>query len=101
VVVDVGYRLAPEYPFPVPVDDSWAALSYVASHGDELGVDIARISIGGFSAGGHISAVMSHWARDRGLPQGARIVFALLVVPVVDGSALNEDLSVRPGLASL
>jgi acetyl esterase/lipase len=97
VVVDVGYRLAPEHPFPIPLEDSWAALLYVATHGDEFGVDVGRISIGGFSAGGHISAVLSHWARDRGFPAGAKIVLALLVIPVVDASGLNEDLSVREG----
>jgi len=94
VVVDVGYRLAPEYRFPVPIEDSWAALEYVAGHREELGVDVSRISLGGWSAGGHISAVLSHRARDRGMKG---IVFVLMAIPVTDAAALGTDLKVRPG----
>lgn len=94
VVVDVGYRLSPEYRFPIPIEDSWAALEYVSQHGETLGVDTSRISIGGWSAGGHLSAVLSHRARDKGLKG---IVFVLMVIPVVDASAVGSDLQVHPG----
>jgi len=93
VVVDVGYRLGPEHRLPIPVDDSWSALEYVASHGRELGVDVTRISLGGWSAGGHISAVLSHRARDNGIKG---IVFVLMGIPVVDAAALGTDLKLRP-----
>jgi acetyl esterase/lipase len=95
VVVDVNYRLAPEYRFPIPIEDAWAALVYVSQHGATLGVDTSRISLGGWSAGGHLSAVLSHRARDTGL-QG--IVFVLMATPVVDASALGTDLQVHEGL---
>ncbi|KAF8511198.1 alpha/beta hydrolase fold-domain-containing protein [Gautieria morchelliformis] len=92
VVVDVNYRLAPEYRFPIPIEDSWAALVYVSQHGATLGVDTSRISLGGWSAGGHLSAVLSHRARDMGL-EG--IVFVLMAIPVVDASAIGTDLQVH------
>lgn len=94
VVVDVNYRLAPEYRFPIPVEDSWTALEYVFHHGEALGVDTSRISIGGWSAGGHLSAVLSQRARDRGLKG---IVFVLMVIPVADATALGTDLQVHEG----
>ena len=94
VVVDVDYRLAPEYRFPIPVEDSWTALVYVSQHGEAVGVDTSRISIGGWSAGGHLSAVLSQRARDRGLKG---IVFVLMVIPVVDATALGTDLQVHEG----
>jgi acetyl esterase/lipase len=92
--VDVGYRRAPEHRLPIPVEDSWAAFEYVVSHSHELGVDVTRISLGGWSAGGHLSAVLSHRARDKGL---SNIVFVLMAIPVTDAAALGTDLKVRQG----
>jgi acetyl esterase/lipase len=68
---------------------------YVSQHGATLGVDTSRISLGGWSAGGHLSAVLSHRARDTGL-EG--IVFVLMAIPVVDASAIGTDLQVHEGL---
>ncbi|KAF8529277.1 esterase [Hysterangium stoloniferum] len=93
VVVDVGYRLAPEHRLPTSIEDSWSALEYVSQNGEKLGVDVTRISIGGWSAGAHLSAVLSHRARDRGLKG---LVFALLVIPVTDATSVGTDLQVRP-----
>lgn len=51
VVVSVGYRLAPEHPFPAAVDDCWEALLWLRGTGkDELGINVSRIAIGGISA---------------------------------------------------
>ncbi|HSW58626.1 MAG TPA: alpha/beta hydrolase fold domain-containing protein, partial [Dehalococcoidales bacterium] len=51
VVVSVDYRLSPENPYPAPLDDCYAGLQWLASHTEDLEVDLARIAIGGASAG--------------------------------------------------
>ena len=81
LVVSVDYRLAPEAQFPAAVDDSWAALQWVAANAETLGGDPTRIAVGGDSAGGNLSAVMSLLARDNGGPE---LAFQLLVYPAVD-----------------
>ena len=54
VVVSVGYRKAPDYPYPIPVQDGALALHYLASHAAELNLDISRVITSGFSAGGNL-----------------------------------------------
>ena len=81
VVVSVDYRLAPEHPFPAAVRDCYAALSWLADNTADLGVDPARIAIGGASAGGGLAAGLALMARDRG---GSAICFQLLVFPMLD-----------------
>jgi acetyl esterase/lipase len=80
-VVDVDYRLAPEHPFPAGLDDSYAALCWVADHSDDLGIDPSRVAVGGHSAGGGLAAAVALAARDRGAPQ---VAFQLLLYPVLD-----------------
>ena len=84
-MVSVDYRLAPEHPFPAGIDDSWAALRWVGEHAAELGGDPNRIAVAGDSAGGNISAVMAHLARDN---DGPPLVFQLLWYP-----SITADLS--------
>lgn len=67
-VVAVDYRRAPEHPFPAPVDDAWAAFRDVIARAPELGLDPARVGIGGDSAGANLSAAVSLLARDAGGP---------------------------------
>lgn len=80
-VVSVGYRLAPEHPCPAASDDAWAAATWVAAHGDELGVDGARLAVGGDSAGGNLAALVAVRARDEGAPA---VAHQLLVYPATD-----------------
>lgn len=82
IVVSVDYRLAPEHPFPAGVEDSWAALRWVADHAAALGGDPTRLAVAGDSAGGNLSAVMALRARDAG---GPPLVFQLLWYPVAVG----------------
>ncbi|MCP5026056.1 MAG: alpha/beta hydrolase [Actinomycetia bacterium] len=80
-VLAVHYRLAPEHRWPAAVDDSWAALQWVAANADSRGGDGSRLAVVGDSAGGNLAAVMALRARDAGGPSLAQ---QILVYPVVD-----------------
>lgn len=66
-VIDVAYRLVPEYVFPTGIEDSFAALRYVYENNGEFNVT-RSISVGGVSAGANIALTLAHWARDAGIP---------------------------------
>lgn len=78
VVASVEYRLAPEHPFPAPLDDCYAGLRWLAA---DPAVDPSRIAIAGTSAGGGLAAALALVARDRG---EITPVFQLLVYPMLD-----------------
>jgi acetyl esterase/lipase len=81
VTVSVDYRLAPEHPFPAPVEDCYAGLKWLFGHADELGVDPSRIAIGGASGGGGLAAGLALLTRDRG---EVPVAFQLLIYPMID-----------------
>lgn len=83
-VVALDYRLAPEHRFPTAVEDSWAAMHWLAEHGTTLGLDGSRLAVGGDSAGGTLAAVCALHARDTGLP----IALQLLITP---GTTAHQD----------
>lgn len=80
-VVSVDYRLAPEHPFPVPLEDCYAVTEWVAAQAATLGFDSDRIGITGGSAGGNLAAAVALMARDRG---GPPLRCQVLTCPVCD-----------------
>ena len=76
-VLSVGYRLAPEDPYPAALDDGLAAVRWAHEHAGDLGVDPERLAVGGDSAGGNLAAVVCHEAP-------VPFAFQLLVYPVTD-----------------
>jgi acetyl esterase/lipase len=81
VAVSVDYRLAPEHPFPAPVEDCYAGLKWLFARAQELGVEPSRIAIGGASGGGGLAAGLALLVRDRGEVHPA---FQLLIYPMID-----------------
>lgn len=90
VVAAVDYRLAPEYPYPVPLEDCYTALRWLSSRTD---IDPTRIAIGGSSAGGGLAAALALTARDRGEIEP---VLQLLMYPMLDDRTVaRTDLETR------
>ncbi len=87
VAASVEYRLAPEHPFPAPLEDCYTALRWLAAQPD---VDASRIAIVGESAGGGLAAALAQLARDRGEVAPA---FQLLSYPMLDDRT-DENTSV-------
>jgi acetyl esterase/lipase len=81
LAVSVDYRLAPEDPYPAGLDDCMAALRWLHGRADELGIDPARVAVGGASAGGGLAAAVALRARDEG---GPPLCFQLLNYPMLD-----------------
>jgi acetyl esterase/lipase len=81
VTLSVDYRLAPEHPYPAPLEDCYTALEWLASHTQELGIDRTRIAVGGASAGGGLASGLALLARDRAKID---IKFQLLVYPMIN-----------------
>lgn len=81
IVVSVDYRLAPEHPYPAANADAIAAYEWVAQHAAEFGGDPNRIAVGGDSAGGYLSVVVSNHQIENGSPPP---VYQLLYYPAAD-----------------
>jgi acetyl esterase len=78
-VISVDYRRGPESRFPVAVEDSYAALSWVHENAGQLSVDGDRLAVAGDSAGGNLATVVALVARDRG---GPKLTMQVLAYPV-------------------
>ena len=81
IVVSVEYRLAPEHPYPAPVEDCYAGLAWMARNAAELGFDADRLAVYGGSAGGGLTIATSMLARDRGFPA---LRFQMPIYPMID-----------------
>ena len=89
-VLALDYRLAPEHPFPAPIEDSVLAYRWLLSEG----YDPARIAVGGDSAGGGLAVAMMVQARYVGLPMPGA---AVCISPWVDMEGLGESMETRAG----
>ncbi|CAG7982481.1 unnamed protein product [Penicillium olsonii] len=81
-VLSIDYRLAPENPYPVPLDDCWAALQWVYRNAENMSIDPARIAVMGESAGGGLAAALTLLARDQKL--SPPLAKQILVYPMLD-----------------
>ena len=81
VVVSVEYRLAPENPYPAPVEDCYAGLVWMAENAEKLGMDPERIALYGGSAGGGLVLATALLARDR---KGPKVAFQMPIYPMID-----------------
>jgi acetyl esterase len=89
-VVSVDYRMGPEHRFPAAVDDCVAATAWTADNAAALGIDPARLAVGGDSAGGNLAAVVSLVVRDKGAP---RIAYQVLIYPATDAAMRHESIA--------
>jgi acetyl esterase len=80
VVVSAAYRLAPEHPYPAPLDDAVAVARWAAIHATELGGDPSRLVVGGDSAGGNLAAGVCLRLRAEG---GPRVALQVLIFPAI------------------
>src|SRR5699024_10233501 len=88
-VIAIDYRLAPEHKFPAAVDDCYAAVVWVYKHASQISVDPSRIAVGGDSAGGNLSAVISYLTNQR---ETLELVHQVLFYPATDFTADNASL---------
>lgn len=89
VTVAVEYRLAPEHKFPIPLNDSYAALEWIVKHASEFDADPARVTLGGGSAGANLAAAVALKARNE---HGPAITFQLLEIPATDLTASSPSI---------
>jgi acetyl esterase len=87
-VLSVGYRKAPEHPYPAPLDDATDAFLWARAHAEELGVASAKLALGGDSAGANLAFGAAHRLASRGLPGACAHVS---IYGVFDGDLETES----------
>jgi acetyl esterase/lipase len=92
-ILSVEYRLAPENPHPVPVEDAYGALLWLHENASMLGVDRTRIAVFGESAGGGLAAATALLSRERG---GPAIAKQILIMPMLDDRTLESNPQLAP-----
>lgn len=93
VVAAVSYALAPEHPYPAALEQGYAALEWLVSEAEPLGVDGNRIAVSGQSAGGNLAAALTHLNRERA---GYPLRLQILEVPSLDLTAKHLDRDAAP-----
>ena len=88
VIVSVDYRLAPEHPYPAPIDDCYEGLVFVAENAKDFNIDKDLIAVGGGSAGGLLSTSCAILARENNGPQ---LVHQSLTYPMLDHRGITES----------
>ena len=88
-IVYVDYRLAPDYPFPIPVEDCFATYKWVLDNTAELNIDSNKIMLGGDSAGGNLAIAVTLMARDRSLACPSKV---MLIYPTTDRRMITESM---------
>jgi acetyl esterase/lipase len=86
-VASVEYRLAPEHPYPAPLEDCHAVLEWLGTNGATLGLDSKKLAVGGSSAGGGLAAGVSLLARERG---GVQPCYQVLIYPAINDHNIEQ-----------
>ena len=89
IMVSVDYRLAPEFPYPIALNDCYAVLSWIADHSEELAIDRLRIAVGGVSAGAGLAASLALYVRDH---SDIKLAFQFLLCPMIDDRSVTSSL---------
>lgn len=88
IIASVGYRLAPESPFPKPLEDCYAATEWMVNNAHLFGGNSQNVIVSGESAGGNLAAAVALMARDK---QGPKLAAQLLLYPVIS-STIRDDI---------
>jgi acetyl esterase len=87
-LIAIDYRLAPEHPFPAAIEDGYLAVSFIAAHAAEFGVDRHRLAVGGDSAGATLAAAV---CQRVGATRELHLALQLLLCPIMDYGAQTDS----------